>query len=48
MSEREKATLERLAQMPEPLREKFLTMAEGAALALDALKGETDGRNENT
>lgn len=46
MSEQEKRVVEKLAQMPAPLRERFVAMAEGAALALDELKGETDGRDD--
>lgn len=47
MSEEEKQVVEKIAALPEPLKERFLTMAEGAALALDALK-ETDGRKDDS
>lgn len=48
MSDKEKTLVERVAEMPEAVKRTFLTMAEGAATALDALKeaaenGHADG-----
>lgn len=42
MSEKEKKIVEKISQLPEEVREKFLTMAEGAALALEATRKEDD------
>lgn len=38
MSEKEKAMLEKLAALPEPLQDRFLDRIQGATMALDMLK----------
>ena len=42
MAEKEKEILEKVAEFPAPLREKFLTMAQGAAMAMDAMAPAPD------
>lgn len=37
MSEKEKAMLEKLAALPEPLQDRFLDRIQGATMALDML-----------
>lgn len=44
MSEHEKQVAEKIAALPAPLKERFLTMAEGAVLALETLKETHDDR----
>ena len=43
MSEKEKNLIERISQMPDTVKEKFLNMAEGAAIALESVKEEKHG-----
>ena len=38
MSEKEKALVEKIAAMPDRLKEKFLDKADGALMAMDAMK----------
>lgn len=38
MSEKEKAILNKMAKLPEPLQDKFLDRLEGAAMAIDMMK----------
>ena len=45
MSEKEKALVEKIAQMPDSVKEKFLTMAEGAAMALESVKEKKNEDN---
>lgn len=40
MTDNKKKIIEAVANMPEAVREKFLVMAEGAAIALDAVREE--------
>lgn len=47
MSEKEKTIIERISQMPDAVKEKFLNMAEGAAIALESVKEEKhDGKSD--
>lgn len=46
MSEKEKKIIEKVAKLPDAVKEKFLVMAEGAAIALEALKEESDEHDE--
>lgn len=41
MSEKENQIITKIAQLPEPLKDKFLDRLEGARLALDAISTET-------
>lgn len=38
MSEKEKILVEKISKMPDSVKEKFLNMAEGAAIALESVK----------
>ena len=40
MSEKEKQVVEKIAKLPEAVRERFLTMAEGAVIAVEELREE--------
>lgn len=40
MSEKEKQVVEKIAALPESVRERFLTMAEGAVIAVEQLREE--------
>ena len=42
MSEKEKALVEQISKMPDVLKEKFILMAEGAALALEKDKKDAE------
>lgn len=42
MSEKEKALVQKIAAMPDRLKEKFLDKADGALMAMDALKDQPD------
>ena len=42
MSEKEKDLVEKIAAMPDRLKEKFLDKADGALMAMDALQGQQD------
>jgi hypothetical protein len=42
MAEKEKEILKKVAEFPAPLRDKFLTMAQGAAMAMDAMTPTND------
>lgn len=42
MSEKEKQVVEKIAALPEQVREKFLTMAEGAVIAVEQLREEQE------
>lgn len=42
MSEKEKQVVEKIAALPEQVREKFLTMAEGAVIAVEELRKEQE------
>ena len=44
MSEKEKALVEKIANMPDALKDKFLNMAEGAAIALESVKENTNDK----
>ena len=45
MSEKEKKLVERIAQMPDAVKDKFLNMAEGAAIALETVREEHGDSN---
>ena len=42
MAEKEKEILKKVAEFPAPLRDKFLNMAQGAAMAMDAMTPAPD------
>ena len=48
MSEKEKILVERISQMPDAVKEKFLNMAEGAAIALDSISKEERDEGKNS
>ena len=45
MSEKEKALVERISKMPDDVKDKFLAMAEGAAIALESKENKDAGKN---
>lgn len=45
MSEKEKSILEKIAQLPAPLQDKFLDRLEGARLAIDAMSNQPEEGN---
>lgn len=47
MSEKEKAIVEKISKMPDAVKEKFLTMAEGAAIALESVKEDESDKKDN-
>lgn len=47
MSEKEKQVVEKIAALPESVREKFLTMAEGAVIAVEGLREEQSEEGED-
>lgn len=44
MSEREKATIDKLAELPQAIRDRILDRIDGAALALESIRKE--GEND--
>lgn len=42
MSDKDKALVEKISKMPDSVKDKFLTMAEGAAIALESVKENND------
>ncbi len=42
MSEKEKSLVEKIAAMPDRLKEKFLDKADGALMAMDAMKEQPE------
>lgn len=48
MSEKEKNLLEQIAELPPDVQDKFLLMAQGAAVAVDCAKPKTEEREEET
>ena len=40
MSEREKATIDKLAELPQAVRDRILDRIDGAALALESMRKE--------
>lgn len=47
MSEKERKLVERIAKMPDAVKEKFLNMAEGAAIALESVRGDKDDKKDS-
>ncbi len=46
MSEKEKQVVEKIAKLPEQVRERFLTMAEGAVIAVEELREEQEDEDD--
>ncbi len=46
MSEKEKQVVEKIAALPEAVRERFLTMAEGAVIAVEELREEKEEEDD--
>ena len=46
MSEKEKDLVQKIAAMPDRLKEKFLDKADGALMAMDALQGQETSAKE--
>lgn len=47
MSEKEKQVVEKIAALPEAVRERFLTMAEGAVIAVEELRDKDDEKGDS-
>ena len=47
MSDKEKNLIERISQMPDTVKEKFLNMAEGAAIALESVREDKDDKKSD-
>lgn len=46
MSEKEKQVVEKIAKLPEQVLERFLTMAEGAVIAVEELREEQEDEDD--
>lgn len=47
MSEKEKEVVEKIAALPEAVRERFLTMAEGAVMAVEEMRERGNEKGDN-
>lgn len=47
MSEKEKEIIAKIASLPEEVRERFLTMAEGAAIAAEEMRERDDEKRDH-
>lgn len=47
MSEKEKQVVEKIAALPEAVRDRFLTMAEGAVIAVEQMREQDDEKRDH-
>lgn len=45
MTDKEKELLTKIAEFPDAVKDKFLSMAEGAAIALEAKEGDRERKD---